>query len=94
MKTFQNRLIMNINDINVDDLPHLIHIKNHWRSRRPSVDSVVMVTTPFYFRIFESFITKVSCAVVLPANVNALKWNRPYSYHVIPRVEVNKISLA
>ncbi len=85
-KMLKNQIIFQIDDINIDDLEHMHEIQGHWGS---NVKSITTVTTPFYYSLFEAFISKVSCAVVLPSNVNALKWNfNPFVHGSIQRVEV------
>ncbi len=90
MSQFGDRILLLIDDINVDDLQLAITIESVWNE---IVSSVTSVTTQFYYGLFEAFIAKSSCAVVWPTNVDALKWTKPFLYDTIPRMKVNSINL-
>ncbi len=74
-----------LDDIDIDHGKHQIQVKSHFTQE---VSSMTSLDFPIYFSLFEAFITKPSCAVVLPSKANVLRWNHPYAYNSIPSIRV------
>ncbi len=66
----ENKVWLRINEIDTIDYGYMVQIRTVWGL---SLQAGIASYTPYYYSFFETFIAKISCAVVWPLNAEILK---------------------